>query len=156
MKKQREKRKHIIIEIILIILIVLYIISMLYLLLFQKYWGRAELQLEGHAHYNLIPFTEIKRFFIYREKVGFAAAFLNLGGNVIGFIPFGILLPAAFPPLRRASVVIVLGALFSGIIEFSQLMMHVGVCDVDDVILNAIGAAVGYIIYKIARAASKH
>ena len=43
--------------------------------------------------YNLVPFQEIRRFWIYREKVGFLAAFLNLAGNVIGFLPFGFIVP---------------------------------------------------------------
>ena len=40
-------------------------------------------------HYNLVLFKEIRRFWEYRDQVGFFAMFTNLFGNVIIFIPFG-------------------------------------------------------------------
>lgn len=45
--------------------------------------------------YNLVLFKEIKRFWQYREQLGWYAMFTNLFGNVIIFMPFGFFLPMA-------------------------------------------------------------
>ena len=43
--------------------------------------------------YNLKPFEEIKRFIRYRELIGFEGFIVNIVGNVIAFVPFGMFLP---------------------------------------------------------------
>lgn len=65
------------------ILFVLYVIFIIYFLLFSDWYGRTgEMQ---EYHYNLVLFQEIKRFWQYREQLGFFAMFTNLFGNVIIF-----------------------------------------------------------------------
>ena len=44
---------------------------------------------ERQYRYNLIPFVEIRRFWVYRKQLGLMAVVTNLFGNVIGFLPFG-------------------------------------------------------------------
>ena len=46
----------------------------------QKNTGE-ETFFELDYRYNLVPFQEIRRFWIYREKVGFLAAFFKSGGQ---------------------------------------------------------------------------
>lgn len=75
--------------------------------------------------------------------------FLILLGNMAAFVPLGVLLPLA---LRRRSALIVLAtALVASIaIEIGQLALSVAVgwayrsADIDDVIVNVLGAMVGY------------
>lgn len=67
------------------ILFILYVIFIVYFLLFSDWYGRTGEMRE--YHYNLVLFKEIKRFWQYREQVGFFAMFTNLFGNVIIFIP---------------------------------------------------------------------
>ena len=74
------------------ILFLVYLLALVYFLLFAEEYGRRNF-FELDYRYNLVPFQEIRRFWIYREKVGFLAAFLNLAGNVIGFLPFGFIVP---------------------------------------------------------------
>ena len=76
------------------ILFLVYLLALVYFLLFAEEYGRRNF-FELDYRYNLVPFQEIRRFWIYREKVGFLAAFLNLAGNVIGFLPFGFIVPDA-------------------------------------------------------------
>ena len=57
-----------------------------------KEYGRAA-EAQRVYRYNLIPFVEIRRFWIYREQLGTFAVFSNIFGNVIGFLPFGFILP---------------------------------------------------------------
>ena len=63
------------------ILFILYVIFIVYFLLFSDWYGRTGEMRE--YHYNLVLFKEIKRFWQYREQVGFFAMFTNLFGNVI-------------------------------------------------------------------------
>jgi len=74
----------------------------------------------------------------------------NLVGNIIMFIPLGILLPWVYN--KRFKQVLVFGALASVAIELIQyLNMFAGYyryVDIDDVILNTLGAIIGYWIYK--------
>ena len=48
---------------------------------------------EREYRYNLVPFVEIRRFWTYRKIVGTFALFTNVFGNVLGFVPYGFILP---------------------------------------------------------------
>ena len=74
------------------ILFILYLILLLYFLFFSEWYGRKN-WIEEDYRYNLILFKEIKRFWVYREQLGMQAVLLNLVGNVVGFLPFGFILP---------------------------------------------------------------
>ena len=124
-----------------------YFVVLFYFLFFSEEMGRT--YSERAYHYNLIPFHEILRFIRARAKLGFVSVFLNIGGNIIGFLPFGFFLPVITRKLRHAPLVILLGFLTSAAVEFTQLFTHTGSFDVDDMILNTFGTAVGYLIYII-------
>ena len=68
---------------------------------------------------------------------------LQLASNVVMFIPLGLLCPLVTKkrPLLWA-------VLFSCVIEVSQLIGHRGVCETDDVLCNALGAVIGYVILR--------
>ncbi len=127
------------------ILFWVYIGVLVYFLFFAEMLGRAG-QPRGY-HYNLIPFKEIRRFLVYREQLGTAAVFLNLAGNIMIFMPFGFLLPIMSRKLRGFFRVTFLGFELSMIVEVVQLISKTGSCDVDDLILNTIGAMCGFLIY---------
>ena len=74
------------------ILFVLYIAFLLYFLIFSDWYGRTGGMRE--YHYNLVLFKEIKRFWNYRDVLGWVA-YANLFGNVLIFIPFGFFMPMA-------------------------------------------------------------
>ena len=67
-------------------LFVIYVLLLVYFLFFSEEYGRVAAA-EREYQYNLIPFVEIRRFWIYREQLGAFAVFTNLFGNIIGFIP---------------------------------------------------------------------
>ena len=77
------------------------------------------------------------------------AVFLNLGGNVIGFIPFGFILPIISRRGRRWYNTFMLAFGLSLGIETTQLIFKVGSFDVDDLLLNTIGGILGYIAYRL-------
>lgn len=130
------------------VLFVIYMAVLFYLLLVSEGYGRGEFA--GQAYrYNLEPFREIRRFWIHREKVGYLASFLNIGGNVIGFMPFGFFLPVMHRRLKHVWLVTLLGFLTSLFAETFQLLFKVGCFDVDDLMLNTAGAAAGYLLFLI-------
>ena len=70
------------------VLFVLYVLLLFYFLFVAERVGYAFEQ--RTYHYNLVPFKEIMRFWKHRDNVGMEAMFLNIFGNVIGFLPLGV------------------------------------------------------------------
>lgn len=62
--------------------------------------------------------------------------------NIVCFIPLGMLVGLLFERYRLAKALLA-GLLFSLTIEFSQLIWHRGVFDVNDLFNNALGAVIG-------------
>ena len=93
---------------------------------------------------NLIPLVNILDYDIKRE------ATINIIGNISMFIPTGIIMPILYKRLNRFWKVLLAGAGLSFGIEMIQLLFPGSVTDIDDLILNAAGVAIGYGIYKLA------
>ena len=126
---------------------VIYMIVLIYFLLFSGELGRQNTG-DGY-HYNLIPFLEIKRFAVHWDKVGVFASILNLVGNVLAFVPYGLLKSmitgksTTFIQILFQTLRISLG------LECMQLFFQCGSFDVDDIILNVVGGGFGYVIYYL-------
>lgn len=104
---------------------------------------------ERSYSYNLEPFKEINRFWVHRETLGIRAVLLNLVGNVLGFVPFGAILPVINSQSRSFFKILLLSFEFSFIVEGIQLVFKVGSFDVDDILLNTLGGILGYLIFVI-------
>ena len=65
--------------------------------------------------------------------------------NIVCFIPLGMLVGLLFERYRLAKALLA-GLLVSLTIEFSQLIWHRGVFDVNDLFNNAMGALIGGVI----------
>lgn len=132
------------------ILFWIYLLVLLYLLFFSEYYGRTAGVTE--YRYNLKLFREIRRFWVYREKLGMAAVLTNLVGNVVCFMPFGFFLPNMYPVFRKHPILVVLlGFLLTCTVEITQLVTHVGAFDVDDIFLNTCGAILGVLLNVVCR-----
>ncbi len=70
-------------------------------------------------------------------------------GNIAMFIPIGIILPAFFTGMRRWGKTASVGFLFSVFIEVSQLVLHRGLFELDDMINNTFGCVLGYALFVI-------
>lgn len=130
------------------ILFLVYLLLLIYFLFFAEAYGRQQGETGGYR-YNLVPFQEILRFWNYRQQLGFTAAFLNLTGNVIGFMPFGFLLPVMSCRMSRFWITVPLGFFLSLGVETIQLFTRVGSFDVDDLMLNTLGALLGYLLFLL-------
>lgn len=131
-----------------ILLFVVYVLLLIYFLFFSEGYGRLAEE-ERIYRYNLKPFVEIQRFWIYRAQVGLSAFFMNIFGNVIGFIPLGFILPVIGRRWRSGFLIVLSGFSLSLCVETIQLVTKVGCFDVDDLILNTAGAAVGYLLFAV-------
>ena len=67
----------------------------------------------------------------------------NIAGNILWFVPLGLLLGRG--SARRA---LLMGAAFSLAIEISQYILITGMTDIDDIIFNAAGSLLGWLLYK--------
>lgn len=102
-----------------------------------------ETVLEGLRTANFTLFKTIRMNIRYSDRLN---SLENLAGNVAAFVPFGILLPwegrryAGFFRVMANAFVFTLG------IELFQLLSGFGAFDVDDILLNCAGAALGWIL----------
>ena len=143
MKRESEKYVRLTIR----IFFVLYLSLLVYLMFFAEEWGRS--MLEGDYKYNLVPFREIWRYLTYHKQIGIWNVLWNLVGNVVGFIPYGAMLPALFKKTMGFCNVALLSFELTLFIELTQLILRVGSCDVDDMILNTLGGCIGYGVYRL-------
>lgn len=72
----------------------------------------------------------------------------NLIGNVFLFFPMGIYLLYFYQKLRNLKTYASFMAIFIFIIENLQLFTRRGSFDIDDFILNMLGAVIGYAVWK--------
>jgi len=97
---------------------------------------------DGWAKANTKPFYNSRRLNTeYKTN--------NLLGNLIGFVPLGLLLPLILPWFRNGFKILFAGFLISLGYETVQLLTGLGVFDVDDLILNTTGAFVGFILFYL-------
>lgn len=101
---------------------------------------------DWHSRVNLIPFASILQLI---EETNSATAFRNIVGNIILFIPLGILFPILFARARKLGPLIWRAAVISAVIEVAQVLTRARSIDIDDVLLNTMGAAIGWVIYSI-------
>lgn len=97
---------------------------------------------------NFVPFYSVYYYLISRQEP-LAVGLINVFGNILLFIPFGLLLPLAlrrFRTLRSALLVMGLTSLF---FEVTQMLLVIGVFDIDDVLFNVAGGLLGYGAFRL-------
>ncbi|MCX5384309.1 VanZ family protein [Streptomyces sp. NBC_00083] len=96
------------------------------------------------THTNLRPGDSIRAYFSqpdWRDTVK------QVGGNVVLGMPFGVLLPVLFPRTRGVLRVVAMTAFVMLTVEVAQGLLVTGrAFDIDDVILNSLGAFAGYLL----------
>lgn len=130
----------------------IYILLLSYFLFFSERYGRDTIT----EQCNLELFKEIRRFIKYREQIGPEGFIVNIFGNVIAFMPYGFLLPLLNRVYRKFYIIVILSILFSLLVEASQLLLKVGVFDVDDILMNSLGGILGYLLFHIIHSIYRH
>lgn len=99
----------------------------------------------GHPA-NFVPFKTIFPYLV-GEK-GLLIGSLNIIGNIALLVPLGFLIPFVYRSINwKKSFAFALAS--SLIIEGMQVVLCVGIFDIDDVILNALGLLIGYWAFVI-------
>ncbi|WP_200272697.1 VanZ family protein [Clostridium yunnanense] len=114
---------------------------------------------DNYISVNYVPFTDIAREISQMGQHNFSVAFQiklmirNVGGNFILLMPMGMLLPLLTSKVDSIKKSFILGLMVSLCIEILQFLENYSgltfgrIVDIDDLILNSLGAAVGYCIY---------
>ena len=136
---------------------VLYCAAMLWLLFCRSPVWIPGLDYEEQlrANINLTPLYTIKNYLrVVLKRTNDDAllhCIINLGGNVLLFVPAGVLLPKLWPKQRNffRFFATCTGIMF--FIEVLQLFTLLGSFDIDDLILNLAGMTLGFIGYHLFR-----
>lgn len=131
------------------ILFILYIIFLLSTIVYTKLTTGA-IYPELNITSNLVPFTSIIETItlLLTKTQGFYYIFDYLILDIILFIPLGLFLPILFPKTKKIKNFILICLTISIIKELFQLLLNVGMFNIDDIILNLSGAIISYTIFK--------
>lgn len=95
--------------------------------------------------YSLCPF-----YSYYDIAKGNYSLFPQVLMNVLLFIPVGFFVKGTFSRWNWEWILVV-GAIISIIIEILQFLLRRGVAELDDIIHNTLGCALGILLYEITR-----
>lgn len=110
----------------------------------------------GSGGWNLTPFETIRGYFlILRNPAPWAEAlrryaWMNFFGNMVLFMPLGLLLPLLWSRQRFFPLFLLTVIASIIIVEAAQYLTALGSLDVDDLILNVTGAALGFLLWRLA------
>lgn len=107
----------------------------------------------GFLNLNLVPFKSISSAINSYMRIGIEPS-VNLVGNIIIFVPMGLLIPLI---INKPSFLKTIGISFVTIlgIEIIQFITCLGIADIDDVILNIAGCVIGYTLYLFFKVLTK-
>ncbi len=100
---------------------------------------------------NIVPFSTIVMYIqaINDGTMNIDIPIRNLLGNFVLFLPMGIYLPFFIKKLNKIGSFILSMTMILFIVEIIQLLTRRGSFDVDDFILNLLGALCGFVIWKL-------
>lgn len=123
------------------------LVFVVYALLLFNLLTNAELNTSSGL--NLVPFTEIMRY-----EIGSHGFYFNVIGNILLFVPFGYFV-SLYVKASKVSHIFFISVITSLTVEFVQ--HHIGRSfDVDDILLNVVGAIIGFLLYIGFTAIKKH
>lgn len=97
---------------------------------------------------NIIPVNNLVEFIQNAVKTGnLSIVELKVFGNILLLMPMGFFIPLLWS-LKDDLYAVLFGLLVSISIEIGQLYLGLG-ADVDNLILNSLGALLGYLVYSV-------
>lgn len=122
-----------------------------YFILFKEisshdWWNEINYRIKIHDHVNLEPFKMFRIYDRFDKQIV---------GNFVMLLPLGVYLPFLYRRFRKFAgffAVTFISFLVSVSIEILQLATNYRSTDVDDIILNTLGAVAGFLIYQVIRA----
>ena len=132
-EKIEDKKK--ILKLSQIIVFIYYVVLLFNMVMFARY--------NSVYGYNLIPF---KSFIDVINTKNIYNIIINIFGNLLIFMPLEYFLIELFK-VNRFHINLLLSLIIIIIIELSQLVLRIGVFDIDDIILCILGMMFFYILY---------
>ena len=154
-KNRRQQRMHrkVICRKILYIIFVLYLLVLFKIILFKYFSPINTLKIifsggeNGFRSLNLKPFTIFADFGEIMQSGQILRGIANTFGNVCVFAPLGYFLPLLFRSFHKTHRVLLAALGLSLFFEAAQYFCYLGTADVDDVMLNFVGALIGKLFY---------
>jgi len=100
---------------------------------------------------NLIPFKTIIGYAkdLFVSLLDTSTIFLNLFGNLVCLMPMALFIPMLFKKVDNTKKFLISILAITLTIELLQLITFSGSCDIDDIILNTLGAFIAYMILSV-------
>ncbi|MNI64171.1 VanZ like family protein [compost metagenome] len=146
-----DERKRINVNSRFTICLCIILISYTILLIYWMFLGFNRSYTPGALRYNIIPFRTLSHYFMNFNAVSMRTWIINICGNIGVFIPFGLLLPLLCNKTNRLRTFMVMFLVPLFVVEWLQTFLHRGSFDVDDLLLNSIGALIGWGTIKLLR-----
>lgn len=100
---------------------------------------------------NWTPFAAFRQALTIARRTGDPSFFLlNIPGNILIFLPLGLLPPLLWSKMEKLWKTALFGFGVSLFIEVTQLILPRGT-DVDDLLLNTFGTLLGYALFALIR-----
>lgn len=121
---------------------ILFVAYIAFMVWFTLLYDRPQI---AERRYNLELFWSY-RMLLCGEDNGLKMVIQNIG-NIVFFVPFGFLFSVLERKKQMDHLLIFIGFLFSGCIELLQFFFCVGLAEIDDIICNTLGTAIGSYFY---------
>ncbi len=130
--------KFIKLQLVASIILSAYVVVLLYFTVFGRY---------SHPEYSyqIYAFKSYKHLFEQFDWQSIRQIIINIGM----MIPIGFLLPALMKNKHKYLLTLISALVLILFIEIMQLVMQCGTFEVDDVVNNLLGTAIGLMLYKI-------
>lgn len=105
--------------------------------------------LKDPGHFNLLPFKNKYWYLIHQQGLPpdmVAEFYKDLCGNVILFIPLPFFL-LSLTSVRTLTQVMIFAFAISLSVEITQYILSIGLADIDDLLLNSLGAYIGFCLF---------
>ncbi len=142
MKSTTDKKKKIIIRIVIHTLFAIYMMILLRITVFRSSLSLDNLWIRGNVNLTLFE----SYIALLQERDWWNLTYLFVG-NIIWFVPLGMYLSWQ-GKIRKVWQIVLIGLVASLVIESLQFVFGTGVSDVDDLILNAFGTGCGVVLWK--------
>ncbi|WP_051475754.1 VanZ family protein [Bacillus sp. J37] len=140
-----EKKKKMFIYLFLVI----YLAMLVYFMFFG--FGRPHNIEIREYRYSLIP-TSIPLWLPKHFTFDILLLWIFAIGNLLAFVPFGILVPMVFEKrIKTYFKFIVIFVCFILCLEIVQMVTYLGSFDTTDILVNSMGATIGFISYKVSK-----
>ncbi|MCI8586988.1 MAG: VanZ family protein [Clostridia bacterium] len=155
-KIEIEKNRKIGITLIFIIYSILLVTLLFFDGNYRRMGFKGQIKIFSKEHFefysNIVPFATITSFFTkyIENNINLSIVVINILGNIIAFAPFGIFLPILYKDkINNIKKFILTMIIIVFIVECIQFITKSGTFDVDDIILNVLGATIMYGITRI-------